>query len=103
MLFDTDLPMFQIGWPALAATAIVSAILVIATIQIALKIRTRKVTTGIETLIGQQGEAISSLEKHGQVKVGGEIWAAKANADIGPGDIVTVTGVDGLKIEVEKA
>ena len=103
MLFDTDIEAFQIGTPVIVATAIVSAVIIIATINIALKIRTKKVTTGIETLVGLQGEALTGIDKEGQVRIGGEIWKAKSANDISKGDSVRVLSVDGLMLRVERS
>ena len=50
MLFDTELEAYQVGLPTIAATAAVSALVIIASISIALKIRRQAVTTGTEIL-----------------------------------------------------
>ena len=43
------------------------------------------------------------LNPVGQVRVDGEIWSARSAEPIDPGDVVTVTAVDGLVLEVEPA
>ena len=103
MLFDTEVEAFQLGWPTLGASAVVMAILVFATIHIALKVRKKSVTTGVETLVGRLGDALDDLDQRGQVKIGGEIWAAKPNENIQAGDSVRVVAVEGMMLEVEKA
>ncbi len=101
MLFDSELEAFQVGWPVLGATAVVSALLIFASVNIALKVRRNRVTTGVN-LLGQSGEALSSLDKEGQVKVGGEIWRATSHDDVAAGDQVTVVSLDGLLLTVKK-
>ena len=102
MLFDTDSGAFQIGWPVLGATVFVMAIVIIVTIRLALKMRKQGVTTGIDVLIGREGEVLIDFKKKGQVRIGGEIWAARSTVDVKQGDSVRVLAVDGLMLEVEK-
>ncbi len=102
MLFDTDSGAFQIGWPVLGATVFVMAIVIIVTIRLALKIRKQSVTTGIDVLIGREGEVLIDFKQKGQVRIGGEIWAARSTVDVKQGDSVRVLAVDGLMLEVEK-
>ncbi len=102
MLFDTDSGAFQIGWPVLGATVFVMAIVIIVTIRLALKMRKQSVTTGIEVLIGREGEVLIDFKQKGQVRIGGEIWAARSTVDVKQGDSVRVLAVDGLMLEVEK-
>ena len=103
MLFDTEIEAFQIGTPVIISTAIVSAAIIIATISIAMKMRTKIATTGVEAIVGRLGEALTGIEKEGQVKIGGEIWKAKSTDEIAKGDRVKVLSVDGLMLIVEKS
>lgn len=102
MLFDSDVEAFQVGIPAIAAIGAVTAVLIIATINIALRMRRKQVTTGIETIIGRTGEALTDIDDRGQVRLGGEIWEASASRPISQGDKVRVVSVDSLKVSVEK-
>ncbi len=63
---------------------------------------------GIETLLGRRGVAVrrlspGRLEDVGQVRIDGEIWAARTGMGVEPGASVVVRGVDGLVLEVEPA
>ena len=102
MLFDTEMEAFQVGLPTIGATAVVSALLIFATVSIAMKIRNKKVTTGMSALIGEHGEALNDFGKEGQVRVGGEIWRAESNETIEAGDTVSVKSVNGLLMNVTK-
>jgi len=102
MLFDTEIEAFQVGLPIIAATATVSALLIFATINIAMKIRNRRVTTGMEVLIGETGLALEDFGKEGQVRVGPEIWRARSSDEINEGDEITVEAVEGLLLRVKK-
>ena len=63
---------------------------------------------GTEALVGRSGTAIGRLDPGNpgpgaQVRVEGEIWGARSREPIDPGAPVTVSGVDGLVLEVEPA
>lgn len=69
-------------------------------IAIWLRWRKRKSITGIESLVGEGGRAVTTLDPDGQVSVRGQIWTAHATERVEVGDDVTVTAVEGLKLEV---
>ncbi len=102
MLFDTEIEAFQVGLPTIAATATVSALLIFATISIAMKIRSKRVMTGMNALIGETGQALSDFDKEGQVRIGPEIWRASSSDNISMGDEITVEAVNGLLLQVNK-
>ena len=63
---------------------------------------------GTEAIVGRTGIALGrldpvALDPVGQVRVGGEIWRARSVEPIDPGAAVTVSSVDGLVLEVERA
>lgn len=103
MLFDTEVEAFQVGLPALGATAVISAVLIFATISIAMKIRKKAITTGVETIVGESGRVLSNSEHECQVRVGAEIWAATCEDEIEAGDTVEVLAVEGLHLKVVKS
>lgn len=61
----------------------------------------RRATVGVETLVGRAGIVVRTLSPRGQVRLDGEIWEARAAAEITAGAEVLVTGIDGLVLEVE--
>ncbi len=64
-------------------------------------VRRRRVRAGSETLIGMRGVVLSPCRPSGQVRVAGEIWAARCAAGADSGDAVTVVGRDQLTLVVE--
>lgn len=64
-------------------------------------LRRYRITTGVEGLIGASGEVIEECDPRGRVRLRGEIWHARCPAGASVGERVTVTGVDGLTLEVE--
>ena len=67
------------------------------------KVRSGRKTVGAGTLIGQEATVASACRPDGQVRIGGEIWAARCAAGADAGDAVTVVGRDGLTLLVEPA
>ena len=65
-------------------------------------LRRYRVRTGVEGLIGSTGEVIETCDPSGRVRLRGEIWHARCPAGASVGDRVTVTGVHGLTLEVER-
>jgi membrane protein implicated in regulation of membrane protease activity len=59
---------------------------------------------GVESIVGSTGIAIGRLDPGagvaGQVRVRGEIWAARASEPVDPGASVTVASVEGLTLHV---
>jgi membrane-bound serine protease (ClpP class) len=60
-------------------------------------LRRYRVQTGAEGMIGERGEVIGP----GRVRVRGEIWSARGDAPLEPGDRVRVAAVEGLTLRVE--
>ncbi|HEV2754160.1 MAG TPA: NfeD family protein [Actinomycetota bacterium] len=84
---------------------IIAALLATDVVQVTiwLRWRKRKSITGIETIVGAPGRAVTALDPEGQVKVRGQVWTAHSDERVEVGDDVTVTGVEGLKLEVARA
>jgi membrane protein implicated in regulation of membrane protease activity len=61
----------------------------------------RRTAVGLETLVGRHAVVVRPLSPRGQVKLDGEVWEARAQYDLLPGDEVVVRAVDGLVLEVE--
>jgi membrane protein implicated in regulation of membrane protease activity len=66
-------------------------------------VRGKRKRVGPETLIGRTARVVSACDPTGQVRVGGEIWAARCDAGAEEGETVTVVGRDGLTLAVQRA
>lgn len=66
-------------------------------------VRGRRERVGAQTLIGQTATVVSRCAPDGQVRVSGEIWAARCREGADEGEAVTVVGRDGLVLAVERA
>jgi membrane protein implicated in regulation of membrane protease activity len=63
----------------------------------------RRVSVGVETLVGREGVAVGELWPHGQVRIAGEIWQARCEGGCDAGTAVVVQSVDGLTLVVSPA
>ncbi|MGD0718792.1 MAG: NfeD family protein, partial [Thermoplasmata archaeon] len=61
-------------------------------------------STTVGTLIGQEGVIVAPVvpdSLHGKVRIGSEIWSARAEVPIAPGTHVRVVGGSGVSVSVE--
>ena len=65
------------------------------------RMRSAKVTTGVENLLGAVGEVTEPLAPVGQIRVHGELWKARSTLHAQVGSAVRVLAVDGLTLNVE--
>lgn len=65
------------------------------------RVRRFRTGTGAQALVGATGVAVDGLDPSGQVRIGGELWEARASGTVPPGALVRVTAVDGLLLDVE--
>jgi len=65
---------------------------------IAMRARRNKILTGPQAMVGEQAVVVNDK---GQVEVRGELWTARAGRALVVGEVVRVTGVDGLVLVVE--
>ena len=77
--------------------------LMVAGMPSAVRARFSTPTIGRESMIGELGQALGSVDPEGTVEVRGARWRARTNraTPIAAGDPVRVVGVDGLLLEVE--
>jgi membrane-bound serine protease (ClpP class) len=95
-------PEMRIHLSTALAVALPFAAITMFLVSIVVKARRNKVLTGPQGMIGELGVARTALEPEGQVLVRGEYWDAVANTPVPAGARVHVTGVAGLKLQVEK-
>jgi len=98
-----DVPNPELRLPLKLVLAVVIPFGVIMTFMLRLAIRARrsKVTTGTAGMIGLTGRAETAVAPQGTIFVRGELWKARSQMSIAPGESVRVTGMDGLTLDVE--
>ena len=67
-----------------------------------LKLRNLRSITGTEALIGARARVIKDCDPVGSVRVKGQLWTATCAAGARSGEDVTITGVDRLRLTVER-
>ena len=63
--------------------------------------RRRRAATGSEALVGDTAVVVTPCRPLGQVRVRGELWAARSSSGADPGQDVVVRGLDGLTLLVD--
>ena len=90
---------FRVSVPLVVTTSVVLAGLFVVVLTFALRAQLQPVAIGVESLIGQEGEARSP----NSVQVAGELWSAESpDGALEPGQKVTVEAVKGLRVVVRK-
>jgi membrane-bound serine protease (ClpP class) len=103
ILVDTEAPGFGLSIPLVLTVAVVSALLVFTIVGMAIRSHRRAVVSGAEELAGATGHAESRFPGEGSVRLHGEVWSARSEYAIAPGETVRITGRDGLVLHVEPA
>jgi membrane protein implicated in regulation of membrane protease activity len=67
------------------------------------RVRGRRASVGVETLVGTTATVTRACRPEGQVRAGGEIWAATCVEGADPGETVVVARQEGLRLVVERA
>ena len=102
MLFESPVPALRVSLTVMIPTVVITSLFFAGVITLALKAQMRKPVTGLEGMIGEEGDAITEVHKDGKVFVKGEYWNAFSRELVEKGKKVRVIGVKGLKVEVEE-
>lgn len=102
-LTDTGIPGFDISLSFLIGVAIASAALLLMAGTLIARAHRRTVVTGEQAMIGLEGP-VTVLGENGiaYARIRGEQWQVAAAGDLAPGDIVRVTGMRGLVLDVQR-
>jgi membrane-bound serine protease (ClpP class) len=104
ILIDPDAaPGYSIPLPFIATLAAVSAAMVFLIVTMAVRARKRPVVSGREQLIGATGEVTAEADDGVYARIHGEVWKVRSGASLERGQMVRVTGIDGLVLAVEPA
>lgn len=97
-----DLTDFE--WTGPIIVAIVFAVaFIIFVIYAIVKGQRRKLSAGVEDMIGKKAVVKTALDPEGTVLAEGELWTAiTQDSKIEPGEEVTITKIEGLKLWVTK-
>lgn len=104
ILIDNGVPgevSFGISRPLIAGITLTTAAFFFFIIHTLVRIRSRPVVSGRENLIGAKGECLSNESGKLRVYVQSELWNAQASTPVAPGQLIKVTGINGLTLKVE--
>ncbi len=102
MFIDGPIPAMRIGL-GVALPVVLAIVFIIAfLLRLVMTSHGRKVATGIEGLVGEQGVVRLALEPKGKVAVHGELWDAVSDVTLAQGDEVEVTAVEGMLLHVRR-
>jgi membrane-bound serine protease (ClpP class) len=103
ILFPESGALFQVNPWLIAAVAIIVAAVFTFVITRVVRVYRRQAYTGREEMVGKTALAKSSLEPEGIVLIEGERWTAVVDkGKVEPGEEVTITRVEGLKLYVTR-
>jgi membrane-bound serine protease (ClpP class) len=90
-------------WVVLPMVVFMS-LFIMGTMYYAVRLHRRGPVSGVEGLVGTEGEALEDMDagRTGKVFVNGEYWNALSDGPVTKGDRVRVVEAKGLKIRVQK-
>jgi membrane-bound serine protease (ClpP class) len=98
MLFES--PAMRVSISIIATAVACTALFFLFALGMAARAHRKKVTTGIQGLVGETGVVIEPVRPEGKISVHGEIWKAVASTPLKKGERVKVEAVDGLTLRV---
>jgi membrane-bound serine protease (ClpP class) len=100
---DSALEFIQISWSVILTCAALSLLFFMFVIGFGLRALQSKPSTGSEGLLGEIGDALTTLNPDGRIRVHGEIWNAVSVSGKIPKDArVKVVGLENLTLRVEE-
>ncbi|MFA7669013.1 MAG: nodulation protein NfeD [Burkholderiaceae bacterium] len=98
-----DVPKYyELSIPFLISMGLASAAIIIGTGTLALRSRKVATVSGHEAMLGEQGTVVGTEGGMVYAEIGGENWRVACSEALQPGDQVSVTGIDGLKLRVDR-
>lgn len=104
MLFDSPVPALKIPYEIIGAAALFTLVFILIAIGFAIKAQKKKITTGQEGLIGEEGQVMENFRNgSGRILVHGEYWNAISENHENPtqGTPVEVIGKKGMTLIVK--
>jgi len=101
MLIDTDIPGYRIPWQLIGVITAASAAFLLVVLHFALRSRRQPVVSGREQMINATGEIVDCSGGEAYARIQGETWKVRAPIPLERGELIRVTGIDGLVLAVE--
>lgn len=90
------------SWFLIAFMIILTVAFFVLVVGAVVKALKKKAVSGVESLAGKNGVAITEVKDTGVVNVGGEEWQAYSDEVIKERDIIEVLAVEGMKMKVKR-
>ena len=101
ILFDNDVPGMNLALPLIAGVATVGGLAIVGIAYVAARSMRRPVVTGVQGMVGDRAEVIQPFSGAGRVRYRGELWKARSEVELQPGQMARIVRVDGLTLWVE--
>lgn len=102
MLFDTPDTSIKISLDVLIPAVIITTAFFVVVVSLGLKAQMRRHSTGLESMIGEEGKALTDILQEGKVFIHGEYWVAYSDKLIEKGKRVKIVDIDRMKLKVEE-
>jgi membrane-bound serine protease (ClpP class) len=100
MLIDTEVPAYRVPIAIIAGFAFSTALVAFLAVGAAVRARRSRIVTGVEAMVGSEGEAMEDFEGTGRVWAFSENWEARCDTPVKKGDRVRIQAVEGLTLLV---
>ena len=101
MMFDSGIPGFGISVTFIVTLAVAMGGLLLWLVTYLLRLRRRGAVSGRELILSGTGVAMESFIGDGRVWLEGEAWAARSKVSIDKDQQVSISGMNGLVLDVE--
>lgn len=101
LLFDSDVPGMGVPLPLVFGVSLAAAVGVLAGGSMALRARRARVVSGREEMVGATGQITAAVDGKGWALLHGERWQVRATVPLAAGQLVRVTGMTDLILQVE--
>jgi len=101
IFMHTGVPGYGIALPVVIGLAIAAAGVLAGIVWMAVRSHKQPVVSGREEMVGAIAEVVADFEGRGAVHVHGERWQARSDVPLSRGQIVSVTGMHGLVLDVK--
>jgi len=99
---DVSMPAIEMTGPIILAIVLAAAFVIFAIFAI-VRGQRRKISAGVEDMIGKEAVVKTALKPRGTVLAEGELWSATAEGStIEAGEEVIITKIEGLRLMVRK-
>jgi len=103
MLIETSDPSLAISRGVILGTVLFCATFFVLVLLFVVRAQRRRITSGVEGMVGEEGEAVADFAKEGRVFVHGEYWDARSQDEIRSGDRVEIVRVEkNMRLVVRK-